>query len=218
MHIHIPDGVMPPWLLLFGAIFSLIFLALSIYSIKKKPKNVPLIGVFAALSLVLMNIPLGPLPYHMNLTVLIAILIGIAPAFVAFFVSNLFLSLMGHGGITVIGLNSIILGFEVFLGYYLYKLPFIKNIEIKAALSTLITLCVSLMLFVAIVFASGLNPAEFSHQEHEEVEHENDWVSLDVFVALTAPIALVGAIIESIITFFAVIYIKKVRPVMLKND
>ncbi|HNT61038.1 MAG TPA: energy-coupling factor ABC transporter permease, partial [Candidatus Bilamarchaeaceae archaeon] len=69
MHIHLPDGVLPVWLWAAGLAIAAITVAFSAFMLRKGlNKKAAMIGVFAALMLVAMNIPLGPIPYHINLT------------------------------------------------------------------------------------------------------------------------------------------------------
>ncbi|MBI1796556.1 MAG: energy-coupling factor ABC transporter permease [Candidatus Eisenbacteria bacterium] len=57
-----------------------------------------------------MSIPLGPFEYHLTLAGPIGVLLGGAGSFQVAFIVSTILALMGHGGLTVIGLNALILG------------------------------------------------------------------------------------------------------------
>jgi len=72
--------------------------------------------------LVAMNLEILPLAYHINLSVVSGILLGPALGFLAAFIANLMLALMGHGGITVMGLNTLLLGSEAVLGHTVFHL------------------------------------------------------------------------------------------------
>jgi len=72
--------------------------------------------------LVAMSLEILPIFYHINLSVVAGILLGPALGFLAAFIANLILAFMGHGGITVIGLNTLLLGSEAVLGHTLFYL------------------------------------------------------------------------------------------------
>ena len=80
-------------------------------------RKIPLLGVVAALMLVGMSTEFVPIAYHVNLSVLAGIIVGPAMGFLAAFIVDLILALFGHGGITVVGLNTLIIGAECALGY-----------------------------------------------------------------------------------------------------
>lgn len=153
-HIHIPDGVLPVSWWLIGFLVTAIFLFLAIKNIEKSDvqQKIPYLGVVAALMLITMSIPLGFLPFHINLTVLMGILVGPALGFIAVFIVNLFLSFMGHGGITSVGINTLILGLEVSLGAVLFQLVKRRlNTVFSAGTVTLITLLISTLCMVGVV-------------------------------------------------------------------
>ena len=96
---HIPDGVLPVWLWLSGIVVMAAALGLCFYRARSMDMKikVPLLGALSAAMLVGMSIPILP-GYHINLSVVTGILIGPSLGFVAAFIANLILSLMGHGG------------------------------------------------------------------------------------------------------------------------
>lgn len=76
------------------------------------PQGVAYQGAMGALMLAAMavQIPLGPIEYHLLLLGPIGVLLGPASAFQVVFVVSAMLALIGHGGLTVIGLNALVLG------------------------------------------------------------------------------------------------------------
>jgi len=104
-HLHIPDGVLPPWLWASGLLLALLFLWRSTRGVT--PRQVAYQGALGGLMLASMAIPLGVLDYHLTLTGPIGVLLGAAGAFQVGFTVSAILALMGHGGITVIGLNAL---------------------------------------------------------------------------------------------------------------
>lgn len=172
-HLHLVDGILPLTWWVTGYVLALVLLGFALSRIKKEAvaKKIPYIGVVAALMLLTMSAPLGFLPFHLNLTVLAGVLAGPWLGFTAVFIVNLILAFIGHGGITVVGLNTLIIGTEVILGYYLfsYLRRHVKPIA-AVAVTVVFTLLISTSLMVGLVMLSdaGLVSAlPHSHNEHE---------------------------------------------------
>ena len=112
-HLHIPDGVLPwsvwapAWLL---ALLVLVGAALA--ARRATPQQVAWRGTLGALVLAAMalELPLGPLDYHLSLLGVLGALTGPAAAFEVLFVVAAILAFAGRGGLTVIGLNALVLG------------------------------------------------------------------------------------------------------------
>ena len=122
-HIHIPDGILPLWLVAAGWALTLALLYLSARRLSgpEARRKIPLLGVMAAVMLVGMSTEFVPIAYHVNLAVLAGIIVGPAMGFLAAFIVDLILALFGHGGITVVGLNTLIIGAECALGYFIFR-------------------------------------------------------------------------------------------------
>src|SRR4030066_2176339 len=123
-HIHFPDGVLPVWVWVSGFIFAFLVGAILFRFIKKEDlaRRLPLLGMMAAAMVLGASVEILPIAYHINLTVISGILLGPVLVFLATFVVNVILALFGHGGITVIGLNTLTLSIEGVLGYFLFRL------------------------------------------------------------------------------------------------
>ncbi len=166
-HIHIPDGILPLWLVTAGwvATLALLFLSARRLSGPEALRKIPLLGVMAAVMLVSMSTEIVPIAYHVNLTVLAGIMVGPAMGFLAAFIVDLILALFGHGGITVVGLNTLILGAECALGYYIFRALYgifrtRKSVVIPAGASVIITLFLSTMLLIGVVALSNIDPGK----------------------------------------------------------
>jgi cobalt/nickel transport system permease protein len=122
-HLHIPDGVLPPWLWLSGAAVAamLVLLAARRMSKPRFARKLPLLSMTAAFVIVAMSIPIIP-GYDIQLATVAGIILGPAGAVIAAFVVNLLLALVGHGGITVVGLNTIIFSAEMIGGWAVFRL------------------------------------------------------------------------------------------------
>ena len=180
MHIEIPDGVLPPWLWIAGFVLVAALLVIAIYFAKKEEEKMPLAALFAALSLIVMSIPLG-LPVHINLMVLVGIIVGPWWALIVSFIVNSLLASLGHGGITVIGLNTLLLWSQALFGFYLFGLAKgiiqKKGSALKGVLGgvvTFLSLMVSFLLLGGLVFAVNLNPEEVLIHNHDHHHHEED--------------------------------------------
>jgi len=214
-HMHIPDGILPVWLWLAGFVAMVMALGFSFYRLRgmDTKKMIPLLGALSAAMLVVMSLPILP-GYHINLTVVTGILIGPSLGLIAAFITNVILAFMGHGGITVIGLNTLLLGSEAVLGHLLFSL--LKRLPVfwRAAAATMVTLFITTILLIGIVAVAHLDPDVLHHgEEHDHAVHSGGSVSTFAVVVLT--IGAVGWIIEAAITGAVVRFISQVKPDLL---
>ncbi len=112
-HLHIPDGVLPVWL--WGpAWIATIVILIGVWRTQRdrKPQRIAYEGALGALMLaaMAMEVPFGPLEYHLTLAGPVGILLGPAGAFQAAFIASAVLAFIGHGGLTLIGLNALLVG------------------------------------------------------------------------------------------------------------
>lgn len=160
-HIHIPDGVLPTWLWLSGWLAAAALLAIASRRAARGEtrRAVPLVGVTSALVLIAMSTEIVPIAYHINLTVIAGVMLGPWLGAISAFVVVLILALLGHGGITVVGLNTLIISTEMALGWALVRagarLFGLEHIRPVAALSTVVTLAVTTTMLVGIVALAG---------------------------------------------------------------
>lgn len=180
-HIHIPDGAVFPLWGLAGYLIAGFSIFLILRKIKKTDlkKKIPTTGVVAALMLIGMAVPLGPLPIHLSLAVLSGIIAGPSLGFIAVFVVNFLLAFFGHGGMTIVGINTLIIGAEVFVGSLLFRLLSKKLTVFKSAsIATAIGIITSVTLMIGMigVFTGGYGELvhKFTHHWHEsEITYEN---------------------------------------------
>jgi cobalt/nickel transport system permease protein len=122
-------------------------------------RKVPLLGVVAALVLVAMSTEIVPIAYHVNLTVVAGVLLGPWLGAIAAFIVVVVLALLGHGGVTVIGLNTLMIATEMALGWGLFRLLVRalgrRRIRWAAGLATVLTLAVTTTLLVGLVALGG---------------------------------------------------------------
>lgn len=160
-HLHIPDGVLPVWLVAAGWVVTVAVLALAVRmsaSIDLR-RRIPLVGAVSALMLVGMSSEIVPIAYHINLTVVAGILVGPWLAWPAALVVVTILALLGHGGVTVIGLNTLVIGSEMVLGGLLFRgarrLLGRRRSGWSAAVATVVTLALTTTMIVGIVALGG---------------------------------------------------------------
>ncbi len=219
-HMHIPDGVLPVWIWVLGFIIMSLIMGVSLFRLRTMDmkKKIPLLGALSATMLVGMSLPTELiLPgYHINLSVVTGILIGPALGFVAAFIANLILALMGHGGITVIGLNTLLLGSEAVLGHTLFYL--LKRLPVfwRAALATVITLLITTLILIGFVALSHLNPEFLRHGEDHGHELQVDG-SIVTFAVIVLTIGVIGWIIEAAITGAVITFVSQVKPDLLRH-
>lgn len=236
-HLHIPDGILPVWLWVLGYVLvGIYFLVVFTYlKLKLNPKKIVITSVFGALMLLSMSIPIPfVLPYHLNLSAILGILAGPLYAGLAIFSVNLIIALVGHGGITIVGLNTVILTLEAALAFLLFRLvrKNFKKIFPAVFISTFAALVFSTFLTVGVVYTGTQNlddladkhkhecPCSFhKEKQHETEDHGHKPESFDIkrFIALILITGGFGWTLEAFISGFIISYINRVKPDLLKN-
>src|SRR5581483_1763784 len=232
-HIHIPDGVLPLWLVLVGWIATAVIISLCVRRVREieLARKLPLIGIVSALMIVGMSLEIVPIGYHINMTVIAGIILGPALGFLSAFMVDLILAMFGHGGITVVGLNTLILGSETVLGFYLFRvlLSFCGKSSfstvLATALGTIFTLIISTSLMIGVVYISQVNPERALHIEKNTAgrilvfelhgEHEvptDKRINITTFARIVLLLGMFGWVLESAISGLVIRYISHVRP------
>ena len=203
-HLHIPDGLLPVWLWGSGLIVALGLLVLS--SRSATPERVAYQGALGGLMLAANALPLGPLEYHLSLAGPIGILLGPLGAFQAAFAVSAILALLGHGGLTVVGLNTLVLGAGAAVARPAYgALARLMRAPWAMAWSTAAGQAVAggLWLLVVLVAArpSGAAAHATSHVER--------------LVAFAFTLWLIGLAAETIVAFGIGRFLERVHPALL---
>ncbi len=221
---HIPDGILPVWLWISGFGLMAVFLAFVLFRLRAmdRRRNIPLLGAVAAAMLVALSLEILPIAYHLNLSVVAGILLGPSLGFLAAFIVNLMLALMGHGGITVVGLNTLLLGTEAVLGHtFFFFLPARMPVFWRAAAATVLALCAASLMLIAIVGASqadiGLFTEAHEHGHEDAVPSVAGAGSLMTFAVMVLTLGAVGWLLEGAITGAIIRFIAQVKPDLLAH-
>jgi cobalt/nickel transport system permease protein len=207
-HLHIPDGVLPAWLWAGGLAIALVLLALSARAgSAARPSSVAYQGALGGVVLLAMalEIPLGPIEYHLSLVGPVGVLLGAAGAFQAMFVACAILAFAGHGGFTVVGLNALVLGAGASLARPLYRALSTRwSAAASLAGATALAQAVSGLAWLAVLeLALGAMPAGRSPGR------------LALLSAFALPLWAVGIATETAVAYGLARFLARVRPDLL---
>lgn len=209
-HIHLEDGSFTLQWIAIWYIIAGILLLLCLYWIRSKGKLDNRAIVMAAMvtaasfAIFQVNIPIFG-GVHMNLTPLIGILVGPAIGGLIVLIVNILSAAIGHGGWGLIGANVLVNMTEVLTAYLVFRwLGRVKlDMFSRAGLATLVGLLLGNCAMIIVIVISGVQGT--SQSQYDTL----------VGLSLLAAVNMGVAVIESIITGFAVAYISQVRPDML---
>ncbi|MCX8117146.1 MAG: energy-coupling factor ABC transporter permease [Desulfobacterota bacterium] len=237
-HIHLPDGILPVWLWASGFILAIL---MGFILVRRRNKEVlgrrlPLLGMMAATMVLGASVEIVPIAYHVNLMVVSGILLGPSLIFLATFVVNVILALFGHGGVTVIGLNTLILSIEGIGGYLFFRLlwKMWRRLTPAAFLATFLALCLSTFSMVGVVRLGLSHYEELLHRGeahglfefkllkgHDDLHgrgEKGEAVHFERFIALLLPLSLIGWCLEGVLTTLILRYLHRLRPDLLKLE
>src|SRR3989304_5752025 len=241
-HIHIPDGVLPIWLVVIGWIATAVILYLCIRRVRNVQlgRKIPLIGIVSAIMIVGMTLEIVPIAYHINMSVIAGIVLGPTLGFISVFIVDLMIAMFGHGGFTVVGLNTLVVGTEAAVGFYFFHafLGLLSSSKISAglsaALATMLSLIISTSLMIGIVYLSQVNPEKilhvnkenfigkvFSlgpHRENEKHEMQDNKIDIETFAKTFFFLGMFGWILEAVISGFVIRYVSRVRPDLILSE
>ena len=216
-HLHIPDGVLPPLVWIAGALLAALVLLLSSRHVRGYgPREIAFQSALGGIMLAVMAIPvpITAFDYCMTLAGPVGVLLGAAGAFQASFVVTVILALMGQGGFTVIGLNTLVLGAGAAIARPLY-VTLVRRMSPAAAMAaaTAVSQLFSSALWVGVLALSvRLSPA--SGDEHE-VAHALTWLRGGAVLAVLLPMLGGAVAIESMLGFGLARFLDRVRPDLL---
>jgi cobalt/nickel transport system permease protein len=205
-HLHIPDGVLPVAVWAPGLLVALLLLVLSARFLRGASRQrIAYQSALGALVLAVMavEVPLGPLEYHLTLVGPVGVLLGPATIFQVVFVASAILALVGHGGLTVVGLNALVLGAGGALARPVYML-LARRFSAAASMAgaTAVAQAISGALWLAVV-GLGLRMGTASPAR------------LGLVAGVAFPMWVAGIVIESAVAFGIARFIARVRPDLL---
>lgn len=201
---HLPDGIIPLWQSLAYWILTIITIAIYMFKLSQNDENekrIVLTAVLAAAAVVASSIsipsPFG-VPMHFFLIPLVAIMLGplsgVAVAFICLIVQFF---LLGMGGITALGANTLTIGVALsFSTYLFYKLTLDLDTRLSVFTGTVMGIIMATITQVLILLFAGA-------------------ATLEMLMATLIPFYLFIAVIEGIANVFVVSFIFKVKPELL---
>ncbi|MDY6906423.1 MAG: cobalt transporter CbiM [Thermodesulfobacteriota bacterium] len=197
---HISEGVLSWQVLTAGGAVAAAGTTIGLKTLdyEKIPQTGMLSAAFFVASLV--HIPIGPSNVHLILNGLVGLLLGWS-AVPAILVALLLQAVMFQfGGITTLGVNTVIMAVPAVVCYYLFR-PFVnrsRNVIFFAAMA-----CGALAVFMGTLLAAAA--LMFTEARFLEVSA----------LLITAHLAVM--VIEGIVTGFAVVFLKTVKPVLFEK-
>lgn len=215
---HIPDGILPPSVIIGGYGITAIATWYSLRKIRQQDDptaEIPKASMFTAAFLVLslIHVPVPPISVHLILNGLLGVVLGWY-AFPAILIGLFFQAVMfGHGGLTSLGVNAAMMGAPALLAYYIFRLRKLRGeSDQKRPLWTgilgFLGGFLGLVVAAAILFVLLITTVPDT---------------LDVATERAAIIGLVLAhvplgIIEGTVTAMVVLFLLRVRPALLEPD
>ena len=119
--VHIVDGVLSAPVLIGGVSVAVAGIAVGLRSIE--PDRIPQVGLMSAAFFVasLVHLPLGPSSVHLLLNGLAGIVLGWAVFPAALIALLLQAAFFGYGGLTVLGVNVLVVTLPALLCYYAFR-------------------------------------------------------------------------------------------------
>ncbi|MCL2331925.1 MAG: energy-coupling factor ABC transporter permease [Actinomycetia bacterium] len=224
-HLHIPDGILPPWLWITGWLVCALWVSLVCVVGKQRwdlRRKVPLVAMASALMILAMTFEIVPLDYHLSLSVIAGIILGPFLAPLAALISEIFLALLGHGGVTVIGLNTLILSAEMIAGWALFRSLHALagrllheraglRVAVSGVIACALALALATSLTVSVVALAGPRLAQ-QRSSDVSASHESEQLSLTTFIAVVFTLGPIGWALESTVTAVALVYLHRLRP------
>jgi cobalt/nickel transport system permease protein len=200
--LHISDGVLSPQVWVSGYVITG---GLTTYILAKKIEinEIPKVSVVTSALFVasLIHIPVGPTSVHLVLSGLAGITLGLA-AFPAIFVAlTLQAFLFQHGGITTIGINTVIMGLPALAAYGVFTAGTRSNIKGKYAVFGGLAGGTAIVLGIALLSLCLLNTGEY-------LEYVVPYVILAHLPVVAIEAIVVGAFAQ---------FMERVRPQLLKS-
>jgi len=197
--VHISDGILSPEVLAAGWLITIIILTITLR--KTTAEEIPKLSVVTAAFFVasLIHFPVGPTSVHLILNGLVGVIMG-RLAYISIFIGIVLQAfLFGHGGISVIGVNTLDMGLPALIAYgiFVYGSKFNKlNISLLGGIAGGLGVIFALVLTAIMLITTG---EEFT-------------LVAKAFIIFHLPIIIIEAVIVASVLGFLI----KVKPEILK--
>jgi cobalt/nickel transport system permease protein len=214
---HIPDGILPAAVCLGGyaAAGAVTWYSLKKINRKEDPREgVPKASLLTAAFFVasLIHIPIPPASIHFILNGLLGVVLGYY-AVPSILIGLFFQAVMfQHGGLTTLGVNTVIMGVPALLAFYIFRLRSVlgKNNRLVTGLLAFTggALGVGIGALAAYIIIVAFIPS------HLDIQAEK----ASIYLLTLSHIPLM--IIEGVFTAMVVLFLQRVKPALLegKND
>lgn len=197
---HVADGILPISLTLGGYVGAAVIVARGLRELTAE--RVPRVALLTAGFLVgsLIHVPLGPSSVHLLLHGLVGIILGPLCGIAIFVALALQAVLIGHGGITALGFNTLAMSAGAAAAWFIFQRLGGPRNRHRAAAAAFLAGSVAVCFSAVIVFGALWLTGE-------------DWRQLSRLVLLAhAPIA----VIEGLIAAGAAAFLARVQPDLLR--
>lgn len=214
---HIPDGILPPSVIIGGFGVTAVVTWYSLRRIRQQgdpAADLPKAAMFTAAFLVVgwIHLPVPPVSVHLILNGLMGVVLGWF-AFPAILV-GLFLQavLFGHGGLTSLGVNAAMMGLPALLGYGIFRL---RALPILPGLSTRRPLWTGVFGFlggfIGLVTAAAILFVLLVTTVPTNIDAATERAAIGALVIAHVPLG----VIEGAVTAVVVLFLLRVRPSLL---
>lgn len=196
---HISEGVLSPAILIAGAALTIVGVAIGLK--KMDYVKIPTVAVLSSAFFVasLIHVPIGPVSAHLILNGLVGIILGWM-AFPSILVALLLQAvLFQFGGITTLGVNTIIMAVPAVAAYYLFSFMIKKGNHMLTAISGFLAGVTGVGLAGLLVAVSLIGTGDAFINV------------IKLVIVAHIPVMLV----EGIISSFCVLFLKRVKPELL---
>lgn len=213
---HIPDGILPPSVIIggFGVTAAATWYSLRRIRQRGDPSaDLPKAAMFTAVFLVVgwIHLPLPPVSVHLILNGLLGVVLGwfAFPAIVV----GLFLQavLFGHGGLTSLGVNAAMMGIPALLGYGIFRLRDLPWLSAKPRLWT--GVLGFLGGFTGLVVAAAILFVLLVTTVPTSIDAATERTAIGALVLAHVPLG----VIEGVVTAVVVLFLLRVRPALLSS-
>jgi cobalt/nickel transport system permease protein len=209
---HIPDGILPASVCAAGYAASVPVAWYSLRKIKKEGdqrENIPKAALLTAAFFVAswIHIPVPPTSVHLVLSGLMGVVLGYY-AFPAILIGLFFQAVMfGHGGLTTLGANAIIMGLPALIAHHIFQLKNIGNghERMKTGIAGFAAG------FMAIGIAVALFLAFLIPNIPADMDADSERAAILTLALTHVPLMA----IEGIFTSLVAVFLQRVRPGML---